>query len=59
LNQRIRDPDLNGIKEPSPLRILIVEDNPDVAENIGDYLEAEKRTPVLILTARDALADKL
>jgi DNA-binding response OmpR family regulator len=89
------------------LRILIVEDNADIAENIGDYLEAqghvldfaldgigglhlalmqdfdlivldimlpgmdgltfcrklredaEKRTPVLMLTARDTLSDKL
>ena len=90
-----------------PLRILIVEDNADIAENIGDYLEqqghvldfamdgigglhlaltqdfdvivldimlpgmdgltfcrklrkeAEKKTPVLMLTARDTLSDKL
>jgi DNA-binding response OmpR family regulator len=89
------------------LRILIVEDNADIAENIGDYLEAEghvldyaldgigglhlaltqdfdvivldimlpgmdgltfcrklkddaeKHTPVLMLTARDTLSDKL
>ncbi len=89
------------------LRILIVEDNTDIAENIGDYLEAQghvldfaldgigglhlaltqdfdlivldimlpgmdgltfcrklredaqKRTPVLMLTARDTLSDKL
>ena len=90
-----------------PLRILIVEDNADIAENIGDYLEqqghvldfamdgigglhlalthdfdiivldimlpgmdgltfcrklrkeANKETPVLMLTARDTLSDKL
>ena len=90
-----------------PLRILIVEDNADIAENIGDYLEqqghvldfamdgigglhlalthdfdvivldimlpgidgltfcrklrkeAENKTPVLMLTARDTLSDKL
>lgn len=90
-----------------PLRILIVEDNADIAENIGEYLEqqghivdfamdgigglhlaltqdfdvivldimlprmdgltfcrklrkeAEKKTPVLMLTARDTLSDKL
>jgi DNA-binding response OmpR family regulator len=89
------------------LRILIVEDNTDIAENIGDYLEqqghvldfamdgigglhlalthdfdvivldimlpgmdgltfcrklrkeADRKTPVLMLTARDTLADKL
>ncbi|MGD2098144.1 MAG: response regulator transcription factor [Desulfobacterales bacterium] len=90
-----------------PLRILVVEDNADIAENIGDYLEqqghvldfamdgigglhlalthdfdiivldimlpgmdglafcrklrkeANKDTPVLMLTARDTLSDKL
>lgn len=90
-----------------PLRILIVEDNVDIAENIGDYLEqqghildfamdgigglhlaltqdfdcivldimlpgmdgltfcrklrkeADDKTPVLMLTARDTLSDKL
>ena len=90
-----------------PLRILIVEDNADIAENIGDYLEqqghvidfamdgigglhlalthyfdiivldimmpgmdgltfcrklrkeADNKTPVLMLTARDTLSDKL
>lgn len=90
-----------------PLRILVVEDNVDIAENIGDYLEqqghildfamdgigglhlavthefdvivldimlpgmdgltfcrklrneADNRTPVLMLTARDTLSDKL
>jgi DNA-binding response OmpR family regulator len=90
-----------------PLRILIVEDNADIAENIGEYLEqqghivdfamdgigglhlaltqdfdvivldimlprmdglafcrklrkeAENKTPVLMLTARDTLSDKL
>lgn len=90
-----------------PLRILIVEDNADIAENIGDYLEqqghildfamdgigglhlalthdfdvivldimlpgidgltfcrklrkeAENKVPVLMLTARDTLSDKL
>ena len=89
------------------LRILVVEDNTDIAENVGDYLEAQghivdfamdgigglhlaltedfdaivldimlpgmdgltfckklrqeaaKQTPVLMLTARDTLADKL
>ena len=90
-----------------PLRILVVEDNADIAENIGDYLEqqghildfamdgigglhlamthdfdvivldimlpgmdgltfcrklrneADAKTPVLMLTARDTLSDKL
>jgi len=90
-----------------PMRILIVEDNADIAENISDYLETEghvldfamdgigglhlaltqnfdaivldimlpgmdgltfcrklrkeggKQTPILMLTARDTLADKL
>ncbi len=90
-----------------PLRILVIEDNPDVAANIGDYLEAkghvvdfamdgisglhlavtqpidvivldimlpgmdgvtlcrrfrqetEKATPILMLTAKDTLDDKL
>ncbi len=99
--------DLSVIKNKQPLRLLIVEDNPDIAENIADYLEAqgnildfamdgigglhlaltqdydvivldimlpgmdgltfcrelrekgERRTPVLMLTARDTLADKL
>ena len=94
-------------QKSSALRILIVEDNTDMAENIGDYLEAQghvldfamdgigglhlavtqnydaivldvmlpgmdglifcnklreeadKHTPVLMLTARDTLADKL
>ncbi len=89
------------------MRILVVEDNPDIAENIGDYFEAQghiedfamdgiggmhlsltqafdviildimlpgmdgltfckklreegaKQTPVLMLTARDTLSDKL
>jgi DNA-binding response OmpR family regulator len=36
--------------ELSSLRILIVEDNVDIAENIADYLE---------LTTRDTLSDKL
>ncbi len=95
------------LRDQRSLRILIVEDNNDIAENIGDYLEAqghitdfamdgigglhlaftqsydvivldimlprmdgltfcrklreegEKRTPVLMLTARDTLPDKL
>ena len=94
-------------KDHQSLRILIVEDNTDIAENIGDYLEqqghvldfamdgigglhlalthdfdvivldimlpgmdgltfcrklrreAGRKTPVLILTARDTLSDKL
>ncbi len=60
------------------MRILVIEDNPDIASNIGDYLsdrgnvvdfagdgvtglrqEARKHTPVLMLTARDALQQKL
>jgi DNA-binding response OmpR family regulator len=92
---------------PQPLRVLIIEDHMDIAENIGDYLslqghivdfamdgisgmhlaltqefdviildlmlpgmdgltlcqklreEADKQTPVLMLTARDTLSDKL
>lgn len=97
-----------GVKSDSrSLRILIVEDNTDIAENIGDYLaaqghvidyaldgigglhlaltqdldvivldimlpgmdgltfcrklrkEADHKTPVLMLTARDTLSDKL
>ena len=96
-----------SLKDSRALRILIVEDNIDIAENIGDYLEiqghvmdfamdgigglhlaltkdydaivldimlpgmdglkfcrklreeAEKQTPVLMLTARDTLSDKL
>ena len=95
------------LKDTKAFRVLIVEDNIDIAENIGDYLEsqghiadfamdgisglhlaltqefdaiildimlpgmdgltfcrklreeAEKRTPVLMLTARDTLTDKL
>ena len=95
------------IKDSHTLRILIVEDNIDIAENIGDYLElqghvtdfamdgigglhlaltqeydviildimlpgmdgltfcrklreeGQKATPVLMLTARDTLSDKL
>lgn len=95
------------LKDLRTLRILIVEDNIDIAENIGDYLEiqghltdfamdgigglhlaltqdydaiildimlpgmdgltfcrklreeGEKETPVLMLTARDTLSDKL
>ena len=98
---------MSVIKNNQPLRLLIVEDNPDIAENIADYLESkghildfamdgigglhlaltqdydvivldimlpgmdgltfcrelrekgEKQTPVLMLTARDTLADKL
>jgi len=98
---------LNTKHDHRPLRILIVEDNSDIAENIGDYLEAQghimdfaldgiggmhlaltqdydvivldimlpgmdgltfcrklreeggKHTPVLMLTARDTLSDKL
>ncbi len=96
-----------SLKDSRAIRILIVEDNIDIAENIADYLElqgyimdfamdgigglhlaltqdydaiildimlpgmdgltfcrklreeAEKETPVLILTARDTLSDKL
>jgi DNA-binding response OmpR family regulator len=96
-----------GLKNSSAFRILIVEDNIDIAENISDYLEiqghvtdfamdgisglhlaltqdydaiildimlpgmdgltfcrklreeGEKVTPVLMLTARDTLSDKL
>ena len=96
-----------SLKDSRALRILIVEDNIDIAENIGDYLEiqghvmdfamdgisglhlaitedydvivldimlpgmdglsfcrklreeGEKQTPVLMLTARDTLSDKL
>jgi DNA-binding response OmpR family regulator len=97
-----------SVKNDQPsLRILIVEDNADIAENIGDFLEqqghildfamdgigglhlalthdfdiivldimlpgmdgltfcrklreeADKKTPVLMLTARDTLSDKL
>ncbi len=95
------------MKNHSPLRILIIEDHPDLAENIGDYLaakghipdfayngigglhlaltepfdaiildvmlpgmdgltlcrnlreKADKHTPILMLTARDTLPDKL
>jgi DNA-binding response OmpR family regulator len=95
------------LQEQQPMRILIVEDNIDIAENIADYLEAQghmtdyamngigglhlaltqnfdaivldimlpgmdgltfcrkfrqeggKRTPILMLTARDTLDDKL
>jgi len=98
---------LSAIHQQQPLRILVVEDNVDIAENIGDYLEAQghimdfamdgigglhlaitqkydilildimlpgmdgitlcnklreaggKQTPVLMLTARDTLSDKL
>jgi len=98
---------LNVKNDHRPLRILIVEDNADIAENIGDYLEqkghvldfamdgigglhlalthdfdvivldimlpgmdgltfcrklrkeADNKTPVLMLTARDTLSDKL
>jgi len=98
---------LSVIRNKRPLRILIVEDNADIAENIADYLEAqgkildfamdgigglhlaltqdydaivldimlpgmdgltfcrelrgkgERQTPVLMLTARDTLEDKL
>jgi DNA-binding response OmpR family regulator len=98
---------LNIKLDQPPLRILIVEDNSDIAENIGDYLEVQghimdfalegigglhlaltqnydvivldimlpgmdgltfcrklrneggKHTPVLMLTARDTLSDKL
>ena len=98
---------MNVKNDHRPLRILIVEDNADIAENIGDYLEqkghvldfamdgigglhlalthdfdvivldimlpgmdgltfcrklrkeADNKTPVLMLTARDTLSDKL
>lgn len=98
---------MSAIHQQQPLRILVVEDNVDIAENIGDYLEAQghimdfamdgigglhlaitqkydilildimlpgmdgitlcnklreaggKQTPVLMLTARDTLSDKL
>jgi DNA-binding response OmpR family regulator len=98
---------LNVKNNYRPLRILIVEDNADIAENIGDYLEkkghvldfamdgigglhlalthdidvivldimlpgmdgltfcrklrkeADNKTPVIMLTARDTLLDKL
>ena len=98
---------LSAIHQQQPLRILVVEDNVDIAENIGDYLKAQghimdfamdgigglhlaitqeydvlildimlpgmdgitlcnklreaggKQTPVLMLTARDTLSDKL
>jgi len=98
---------LNALQDNQALRILVVEDHQDLAENIGDYLEgqghvldfaldgigglhlaltedydvivldvmlpvmdgltlcrklreeAEKYTPVLMLTARDTLLDKL
>lgn len=98
---------MSNVKKKDRLRILIVEDHEDIAENIADYLEAKgyildfamdglgglhlaltqnydaivldimlpgmdgltfcrklrkegnKRTPVLMLTARDTLSDKL
>ncbi len=98
---------MNAKNHNPPLRILVVEDNADIAENIGDYLEqqghildfamdgigglhlavthdfdvivldimlpgmdgltfcrklreeASIKTPVLMLTARDTLSDKL
>lgn len=98
---------MSVMNEHRSLRILIVEDNADIAENIGDYLEqqghvldfamdgigglhlalthdfdvivldimlpgmdgltfcrklrkeADRKTPVLMLTARDTLSDKL
>lgn len=98
---------MSRLKKPPGVRILIVEDNPDIAENIADYLEDRghtldfamdgigglhlaitqdydviildvmlpgmdgltfcrklrkeggKQTPVLMLTARDTLDDKL
>ena len=98
---------MNAKNHNHPLRILVVEDNADIAENIGDYLEqqghildfamdgigglhlavthdfdvivldimlpgmdgltfcrklreeASIKTPVLMLTARDTLSDKL
>lgn len=98
---------MERLRDQRSLRILIVEDNSDIAENIGDYLEAhghvmdfamdgigglhlaltkdydvivldimlpgmdgltfcrklreegQKQTPVLMLTARDTLSDKL
>ena len=98
---------LSAIKQKSPIRILVVEDNIDIAENIADFLETGgnqldfamdgigglhlaltqdydaiildvmlpgmdgftfcrklrkeggKQTPILMLTARDTLDDKL
>ena len=98
---------LSAIKQKSPLRILVVEDNTDIAENIADFMETGgnqldfamdgigglhlaltqdydaiildvmlpgmdgftfcrklrkeggKQTPILMLTARDTLDDKL
>lgn len=98
---------MSNIKNKQPLRLLIVEDNADIAENIADYMESlghstdfamngisglhlaltqkydvvildvmlpamdgltfcrklreegRKQTPVLMLTARDTLDDKL
>ncbi len=98
---------MSAIHQQQPLRILVVEDNVDIAENIGDYLKAQghimdfamdgigglhlaitqeydvlildimlpgmdgitlcnklreaggKQTPVLMLTERDTLSDKL
>ncbi len=32
-------------RHANPLRILVIEDNPDVAANIGDYLEARGHLP--------------
>lgn len=31
---------MSAVKDQRPLRILVVEDNADIAENIGDYFEA-------------------
>lgn len=98
---------MSAIHQQQPLRILVIEDNVDIAENIGDYLEAQghimdfamdgisglhlaitqeydvlildimlpgmdgitlckklreaggKQIPVLMLTARDTLSNKL
>ena len=98
---------MSTLQHQQPLRILVVEDNADIAENIGDYLEAQghimdfamdgigglhlaltqeydilildimlpgmdgitlsnklreeggKQIPVLMLTARDTLSDKM
>ena len=32
---------MNAHQDRQTLRILVVEDNPDIAENIGDYFEAQ------------------
>jgi CheY-like chemotaxis protein len=32
---------MSNVKEKQGFRILVVEDNPDIAENIADYLETQ------------------